>query len=187
MYTNSPHSILFPASPWVLFLVGKSSSCLHSRKASFPSEISRFEPQAFLGRKGHLEMAHLLVLSRRHFYLPSKEPGDAPSVHEDFTLRPALKSQERQVTSAQLSCLRENRSIYFGSPESEGFSFVSVDAFRSLLEKLLGNCTTIVYILVCVRLMCSEALDQNRLAQLPQNELKLWKKAFHRLEFSQQF
>ena len=88
-------------------------------KGFYPSEILRFEPQVSLGRKGHFEKAHLLVLSQKHVYPLPEELQGAPSVHEDFTLRPAPKSQGRQVTSATLSCLGENRPIYFSSPESE--------------------------------------------------------------------
>ena len=82
----------------------------------------------------------------------------------------------------------EKTDPFISVPLSQsGCAFVSGEAVRFLLEKLLGKRTTTANILVLVRLICLWALQQNRLAHLPQNEFKLWKKAPHRFEFSQHF
>lgn len=108
--------------------------------------------------RGIFEIAHVLVFSQRHFSLPPKELLGAQSAHEDSTLRPAPKSQERQVTSTTLSRLGENRHVYLSSPESEGVFICFNGSYQVSLGKAFRKMYNCCRYSSSVRLICSQAL-----------------------------
>ena len=114
---------------------------------------------------------------------PSPTPGAlrSPICSWRFHLEASTENSGRQVTSAMLLCLRENRPIYLSSPESEGVCI----CFRRSCLVSLGK---------AFRNTCSSSCEINLLTgiitkqtQTSPPKMKLWKKALHRFEFSQRF
>lgn len=127
-------------------------------------------------------MAHLLVLSQRH---PISFPKSYKEPHLFVTISPwgqHWKAREARLP-AQSCRVLEKIGPFISAPLSQR-------GFRLFQQKLLGfswksfqkKHTTIVDILVHLRLICSQALEQNRRACLLQTNLNYGRKHFTGLD-----
>lgn len=128
LHTLSPHT-LHSHLPFL--------GSLHSGKGFYSPWVLEIWAR-FLGKKAALRNSTFISVISEAFPAPSQGAPRSPICLWRLYLEAGTKSRE-DMTSAMPSCLKENRPVYFSSPESKGFPFVLIEAIRFLLEKLSGK------------------------------------------------